>query len=559
MSTPYPTNYTALTNADAVDASTTNQPLNTLEQRTRALKERVDSGLFGAATVQREAVVEGSNVKVGTPVYRDADGVLRPGLAAMSLSIDGVTYEPSETAYAVGVVSYKHNSTSADVVTSGSFKITASDLAEVSSTGAAFAGPAYLSGSPSLVGKLQSTTPPFGILIGYISGPDADGEYTFQVNPGWQSPLEKHIHFHHRVSNSLSDWELAADYTTRTGLAAPAGGLYHYRHDLDPVLSKLWPPIPISAVHYDLTGVAADLDTNDKILIDDSGIWWTWATALTTVRHDFYFTRMTFKTGSALVTSLRSNSTALTITDSDDAAATTGDLYLNLDLALGSSSNVVNGTAVKSHADLTLNYGPVVDGIRTDTPDFVTITGSGSFNHSSNYYEQGPVTISVQPPELLREGGVEHVDLNNATMSPVGDVVFVALPADSAGCSYTGKFTIPYIGFAADQTVTIEFLVWARAASAGTMPDLDVEYLEIARPATTNTAASLSTTFTAHGTGIALNAIGSVSSGYYLRYDLVLGDFTPGSVIYFKVTRAGVGGYSGEIGLIAQRWRVDPA
>lgn len=559
MSTPYPVNFNPFVNGDVVDASTTNQPLNTLEQRTRALKERVDAGLFGAAITQREAVVEGTTVKVGTPVYRDSDGVLHPGLATLSLSDDGVSFEPAESCYVVGVASYKHNNTSADIVTSGAFKLSDSELAAVSTTATAFSGPAYLSGSPTSAGKIQPTTPPFGILIGYISGPDADGLYTFQVNPAWQSPLEKHIHFHCRVSNSLSDWENAADYTTRTGLAAPAGGLYHYRHDLDPVLSKLWPPIPISAVHYDLSGVAADLVANDKILINDSGIWWTWATALTTVRHDFYFTRMTFKTSSALVTSIRSSSTALTVKDIDGASANTGDLYLGLDLSLGSSSNVVNGSAVKSHTDLTLNYGPVVDGIRTDTPDFVTITGTGSFSYSSNAYFNGPTTISVSPPELLREGGIENVDLNNATISPVGDVTFIALPADSAGCSYTGKFAIPYIGFSADQTVTLEFLVWARAASAGTMPNLAVSYLEIPRPASTNTPASLSTTFTNHGTGIALAGIGSVASGYYLRYNLVLGDFSPGSDIYFKVTRSGVGGYSGEIGLLAQRWRVDPA
>lgn len=559
MSTPYPNTYSPLTNSTPVSADDTNRPLNTLEQRTRALQERTYAGLFGSATVQREAVVEGTNVKVGTPVYRDNDGVLRPGHAVLGLSLDGVTYEPADTCYVVGVVNYKHNNTSADVVVGGALTLTEAELEAVTVDGAAFSGPAYLSGSPGFAGKIQRTTPPFGIMVGHITGPDADSKYTFHVNPEWQSPLEKHIHFHHRVSNSLSNWESASSYNARTGLTAPSGGLYHYRHDLDAVLSKLWPPIPISAVHYDLDGVAADLVVNDKVYIDDTGIWWKSVSALTIPRHDFYFTRMTFKNSAALVTSLRSNSTALTVKDSAGASANTGDLFLDLDLAIGSSSNVVNGQAVKSHQDLTLNYGPVVDGARTTTPDFVSITGTGSFSYSSNVYQSGPLVIDVLPPELLREGVVEHVDLNNATISTVGDVAFVALPADSTGCSYTGKLVVPYIGFTADQTVTLEFLVWARAAAAGTMPDLDVSYLGIARPATTNTPAALSTTFTNHATGLDLSTVGSVSSGYYFRYNLELGDFAPGSVVYFKVARTGVGGYSGEIGLIAQRWRVDPA
>lgn len=556
--TPFSNEFNPIVDGQAVNANNTNRPIQTVEQRTRALKEQIDAALFGTSNVIREATVQSSEVKVGMPVYRNEDGVFCPSLAALDTAPDGATLQPADSAYVWGVVSHKYSNTVADIVTAGQFSLTTAELEAISVEGTAITGPVFLTPLASKKGHIQTTQPPIGVTVGILNGPDENGDYLFHVNVKWGNPMEGHIHLHHRVPNN-TNWEAAAAYESRTGLDAPAGGVYHYRHDLDAVLSVLWPPIPIGAVHYDIDGVASDLVNNTQILIDDSGIWWTdGVNPHTAVRHDFYFTKMTFKTKSALVTSLRSNSTALTVKNSDGATAAVGDLYLDLGLTLGSSDDAFTGLAVKSHNDLTLNYGPVVEGLATDTPTFVQLEGT-SFNHDGDPYVGGLVRLNVLSPDLAREGPIEFIDVNNVEIDEASGLVYVALKNSSNTGTFLGRFQTPYIGYTGDSfQVTLDMLVWSRAAGAGTMPDLDVEYLVVDRPATVETPASLSTSYTSHPDGIKLSDVGSVSAGYYFRYSLVLTTCDPGAVVYFQVSRNGVGGFAGDIGILNMRWRVDP-
>jgi len=573
MSTPFPNKYVPLVNGQPVNAATINTPLNTLVQRTIALNEKITNALIGSATLQTEVPIFSSAVIAGMAVYRTAAGVFKAGLATLEIVGDGTTLQPSETAYIWGIVQTKFNSTLGNVVTAGSVRFTETQLRAVMNIGSDDdipIGLLFLSATPGKAGYLTPTRPPIGITVGDLQGPDGyDGDeplYTLLVNIGWKDPMEGHIHYHARLdtidedgstnlsTNALDQWEgVDAWEAAHPGHTAPAGAVYRYVHETDDNLKNLWPPIPIGAVHYDIDGVAADLVNNEEILIDTDGIWWMDAIYLPTLyRHDFYYTRMTFKTNGACVTSLTPKDSSITITNSNEEDASVGDLIIGVNLSLDTDTADPNGLALKSVDGLVLANGPVVDGIRISSGSG-TITGSSTYSDGSNTYQTGLLSLALTDP-TSREGVISFSEIDGLILESINNIDVLTFKK-SVAATLKGRISLPGVGLASGVSLKLQFIVWPRAV--GTMIDLPMTYLKIAKPTTSPaTPSTLVTTYTSITDGLELSGLGAIATtSKYSLFEVALpSTYNPGDIIYFTITRSSSDGYAGDISLLDMRW-----
>jgi len=554
MSTPFPNELRLIVNGDPVAATIVNSPLMSLGQRTQSLKEAIDNALIGSATVLREQPLAGDFVKVGMAVYQDANGVFQPGIVDFDY-VGGNATSLKDSAYVWGILFKKNTPTSGDIVTNGVLLVSAYSLGLIVDGGVARAGPLFLTARNGSEGKLTYQKPAVGIAVGFAQGPDAEDNYRIVVNIGWDNPLEAHIHYGTRVSNSSSNWQSAAAWAAANSRVAPTGSVWRYLHENDSGLATLWPPIPISAVAYDLNGTAADLVLSDQIRIDDDGIWWmTSSNSFAAYRHDFYFTRMSFKTNLNVVTALHSNSAQLTVTNAAGVSSNVGSLYIDLDLSLGSTSSNVYGSAVKEVDGTTVKVGPVVDGIRTDTPEYLTVTSDATFVSGGNTFHKGLTKLTVQPPTAPREGLVEFVNLSNVDVENFNNTFYLAMKQSVVG-EITSKLHLPVVGVPEDVDTTIELTILGRIV--GTTPTLSIDYMVIPYQAAAGTPSAIPTTFTSAGTvtGVAIATINS----YYRTSFTIPVTMHPGDILYYRITRNGTAGYSGDIGIMAQRWSTEVA
>jgi len=550
MTLQFPANIPLISDGQPVQAGVVNNPLRLLDQRTVALNEAITEAMIGSAVILREMPMEGANVLPGMSLYRGSDGVFRPALTAINPTTGSNFGALAEKSFVWGIVQSKINNTLGNIVVHGVLRFSSSDLAAVCETAGPTNGPVFLSATTGNDGFVTQRRPPIGVTIGTLYNDALSGNVYLMVNIGWKDPLEGHVHYHRQLTASLNAWETPAA-ASLNGYTVPAGALYRYKIEDDPVLDFFWPPIPISAVHYDVNGIAADLIANDTVLVNDEGIWWKSVSNLSTVRHDFYFTRMTFKTDASVVTSLTSDSDSLEIKNSQGNAATTGDLRIKLKFTVASEESSLNGQAVKEIDGMTAKLGPVVDGLRTTTPDYVTITGGSTVSIGGTTYRKGALTLSVLSGSAPREGPIDFVELNNVDVDQYNNVYYLALKQTVTGV-VLGRVQLPVLGLPTSMTMTLHVSVLGRVN--GTTPTLAVEYLVIPRQSSVNSPSALPTSFSAASsvTGVALTA------NQYYRADIALPPtINPGDIVYFKITRNGTGGYSGDVGLIGMRWRVD--
>ena len=513
MSTPFPFNYTPLSDGQPVKASTFNDPLSVLEQRTISLNELVRNSMIGRAIVQPSAPVQGDNVKVGMAVYRDSTGVFKPGLAKLTAYGSPSTLGMDPSCIIWGVVQHKYSSTLADIVVCGAMRLNVDELhaiMPIEANNAIPTGPVYLSATANQAGYLTTVKPPFGIVVGDLQGPDGVDEngknvYTLFVNVGWRSPSEQHIHYGTRllVANkgawvsatstspswiSKSTWE-AANPTK----LAPSGAQYRYNIENDPNLGPIWPAVPIGAVAYDVNGVAADLINHPQIQITDNGIWWMDAgNDVLNYRHDLYFTRMTFKTASNMVTSLVAADSSVNILDASGNAASVGDLKISagFNIANLGTSNLT-GQAVKTNTGTGLGYGPVVEGIRSLSSNLV-LSGGSTFTDGGNTYQKGLVLLNFIAPNS-RDGVVQFDELDGVKVETVAGINYLTFKANTVA-KIRARISLPLSSIPAAST--LKFRITAVGTAAGTMPELAMTYLVIPAAASLNTLYSLSTTYT---------------------------------------------------------------
>lgn len=269
---------------EPVNQAVTNRSISVLDNNVRYLKSIVDSGVnAGPAIVASNQPLHPATV-VGTPVWYNgataryepaqATAVQDPATSALVLGL---------TANCVGVVCSKVTSTSGGVLLAGRYAL---DVSPAVQGGSVPAGRYYL--SATVAGQLTPVRPPITVSVLF-----ADGSGNVHVLPQIRDfLLGDHTHYsfnltalpagavtppvlgaQHTISSpntTVKGW-LPASNSIFNGLA-PAGAAFGYNVSADPVLSAVWPPVPVSAYSvqvYKFNGAAVvDYTTTATLQFD---------------------------------------------------------------------------------------------------------------------------------------------------------------------------------------------------------------------------------------------------------------------------------------------------
>lgn len=546
MSTPFPPIVQLYRKNEKVIADILNRPLTQLDQRTKSLNEQLQGSKINSSLVLYGVTLSGENVKTGSPVWKDDVGVFNPAFAELKLSNDNITYELSDSALPWGVVQDKLSSTTGNVLLYGIMELSESRLLDILLENTPKDGVVFISATPNTEGKLTYRRPPYGVAVGLVKKTNQlnnQGEpvYNFLVCPRWNDPYEDHIHYRANLSTDMAMWDNSFD----SGLA-PAGALFRYKVEDDDDLNKLWPPIPVNAAHIERDGVTANTTDNDpEIVVDPYGIWWIdyENDPNDYSRIEIYYSRMTFKTSNAVVTSLAPGNDAVKIINAFGDDAKTGDLEISFNFTIDEDVSEVEGLAVKEIEGATVKYGDVVDSLSTSTPQVVQLLGP-----EAGTGKKGNVEINVYPLPL-RESGMSFSELNNVEIESSGGVFYLLLNKNGTMIS---RFRIPTATGEGEFDCVINLNIWAR--SAGTMPaTLGLDYLIITDVPDVSSPSPFVPSYEA---GTISMPTGSRSAGDMFVASGVLGDkVKPGDIVFIRLSR-GSDSY-GNIGIVDQWWSLE--
>lgn len=556
MPTPYPNSVVNPQPGESVtDPAVVGRPLNQLTQRTTSINQRVESQLIGSTLFDWEAPVQGDTVP-GMAVYLDNNGVWRPAVAEITIVSGEVQIDL--TALAAGIVQYKHTNTTANIALFGKLRISEADLQSVTISGAAETGVLFSSSDPLDSGKLTKTRPPVAVPITFVSGPDGDNNYTMLVAPGWHDFLYDHVHFHHRLDNNQNTaWETAAAYESRTGLTAPAGSQFRYDHENDADLNSIWPPVPIGAVHYDLDGIAADLENETQIRIDTEGVWWMDSGSNPdSVRHDLYFTTMTFATDDAVVTGVQALDDSVQVFNLKTGLQTSTGVTQSGPVGLKArfeSDRVEDqaGSQALVNVDSStnaFNYGPIVTGLKSGSPSLLTISGGLVHPNDSDAKYGNVLTLTAADPDANRSGNIDFTVLNNVPVLTVEGLYGYALQDSPLG-SIGGRINVPDVGLGGTFDLTLTFTV--APLVDGTMPDLPISYKVLPQTGTPTAMSSLGSS----SITLALSSLGALNAKEFVTIEApAINGLSEGDTVSFSLSRNAVGGFNGDIFVLSQSW-----
>lgn len=546
MTTPFPQTIQLHLPDGPLTAEATNIPLEQLSQRTLSLNKQFKDAQISSSLVLYNVSLSGLNAKVGMPVWLDENNVYQPAFAQLKLASDGITYTLSDSALPWGVVRSKSSPTTGDVLMYGLMELTETHLLAILVENEIREEVVFLSATPNTEGKLTYRRPPYGVAVGLIRSTNkvnANGEtiYSFLVCPRWNDPYEDHIHYRATLKNDLSDNMWADDFDSTL---APAGARFRYRIEEDSDLNKLWPPIPLKAVHIERDGVTANTtDDEPEIVVDPFGIWWIdyENDPDDYSRLEIYYSRMTFKTSNAVVTSLSPGNDAVRIKNSAGQDAVTGDLSVEFSFTIDEDLSEVEGLAVKEIDGATVKYGGVVDSLSTSTPGVVELTGQTGENGT-----KGNVEINVYPIPL-RDNSMSFSELNNVEVESSGGVFYLLL---NKGGTMISRFRVPDSSGEGEFDCRINLNIWAR--SAGTLPaTLGLDYMLISNISTTPGVFVPSFT-----SGTIAMPSGARTVGDMFIASAVLGDkVKAGDIVFVRLSR-GSDSY-GNIGIVDQWWSLE--
>lgn len=473
-----------LSNGDQVEAGVTNQPMRSLEQNVRYLKDLIDTVVRGENVIARDQVVD-SAVLVGQPVYFDSTTqTFKQALGNAELDETTGSFETSASSQVWGICYEKHSATNADILLHGIATLDLSNAIDDPID----AGLYYLSNQTA--GKLVSQRPPVGISVMQVGAENEDGENLFFVNTQFHDMLEAHKHYKfelltlpsgdvsppaygeiHEITgadNTLEGW-LPADDSIFGG-KAPAGAKFGY-NIAESALKNLWPPMPVEGCFMELypgeeeLGSAVPSGEGELVIFDRNGIWWMsdcyghapWYTGLDTNivesasesecplhgsrRLILWFTRPAFANNGTWVSSLSAlEGSGLVLTCIDNGEpATAGHLLLDLDLSLTIGDQDTAGHIVmKGLADKKFAMGPVVESLTALTSN-VNLTSDVTAVAGKNY---GNIGISVDQDLSAGELGIDVARLNGVEQEYYAGVIALGFVAGKES-SYRGRFTIP--------------------------------------------------------------------------------------------------------------------
>lgn len=607
MVSPWQTALNPVRNGEPVNANVTNRLPNQLAARTQYLKDILDAVNAGAVLMGRDVAVA-AGVEVGHVVYWDAANQ-RYDKAIAKVSFDATLggFTLASSSFPLGICSFKYGTTRADIVLKGLAKFCdfTNGIGSVGNT-AEEAGPYYL--SATVAGMMTKQKPPVGVYCMFLRG----DLYT-HVDPVPREFLESHIHYaldlyanpagtlaapapetvyeFLTVDNTMPGWLPASD--SIFGGAAPSGAKYGYNLSQHQALERLWPPLPNGNAYIEMNGLGV---RPTRFIVDASGLWWMddcyglapWPTEegacpsssssssssssgedcpdnpaledMGFVRIDpcdrwmrIYFTKMVFKTNNALVTSLRAaDGSPIVVTGCDGQPATTGDLKLDLDLALSIEENDQGVLALKDISGQKFKRGPMVSLI-TPGPDMEIEVLSGGII-GGKYYG----SLSMNPIIPGRDSTLLNVDLvalDSASEENINGIFFLGLPSDRAS-SLTARIMIPE-DILVQTPMKFELSLWVLGRVAGVTPALTLKKARVA-PAIGCTPQDLSAVTFEDIDDLGVCTL--VDPNTYVTLVTPSFDIAAGEIIFVKITRPGFGqsgdSYAGRIGIPRMTARV---
>lgn len=609
MSTEYPSKIDNIQNGEAVNAGVTNRPIDQLAQRTQSLLEKVDNGLFGSANFAYDAPIE-NDALPGMAVYLDDTGIWRKGYATTEIDASGVETGVARSAFISGVVQNRHSSVLADIVLCGKFTISAADLLAVMVDGVITTGQIFLSGTPGKKGFLTAYQPPIGVYVGVVAGPDASNNYTFLVNPSPRKVLEDHVHI--RVDLAMvhvTDYRVPGWITINAGAISssssttlhsssssgniiksgdpgvimfegkniPAGAVYGYNIEADPVLSKFWPPLPLSGVYLERNGTGMRIvgaAGQQTVIVNEDGVWFMSGCATETPfgqsainpgsgcitfpdQITLWMTRVKYRTNGGVVTSLQAADSTIEITDLHGNEATTGALQIKAKIPIAQTDGTAGYEAVKSVAadGVTLQRGVVTEGIKSNSP-YIELTGTAVDEASGDPgsgYVGGRVILNFTNPTAPWEGSPQVIALDNVYInSTLG--VHALVFRKGLSTSLRAGFRIPTQDVPSSGLLLhLEALV--NAYGSGTFPDLTVTFRRVPQPSAELSILTIPSPDSAFD-ALHLSAVGAVVANNYAYVKSSNTVVYPGDLIFFTLSRSNSDGYNADIGLLDLRWKL---
>lgn len=543
MPAPWISYLELIKNGEPVDASTDNRVLQQLGQRTDYLKTIIDavSGANGIFDISAPVAPE---VLEGQPVYWNAERLrYEQALAAVDSTDSGLYGNLADSAYCLGICVGKTGPVRGSVLYSG--RVDGIDFTAAVEGGVITPGPYFLSSVEA--GKMVKDRPPMSIFVmfGLTAG-------SVHVNPNIREVLEAHIHYALPLEygNIVGDpgWTVSFD----PGLA-PAGAIYRYTVESDQKVNDVFPFLPADAAYFDVDGIGSD----DKVIIDMNGIWWVDSVNQPSDynRMTIYYAKMTAKTNTTMVTSLRPFSEGpLSFVDCYGKEAYAGDLYAKLSLLLEQGGNDTAGWLAFKELTASQQFlrGPIVENIRSASQEITvsveTVGGDPQGVVDGDGRKAGRLILTFNNPnDLSRELTPTLVSLTNATQEDYNGLVpYVGLPMGmNSAVSY--RFDIPA---EIPGQYKLYFESWLFASVGGVFPSLTCNYI-VVKAASETVLHNMSENTS--GSAALSVPITSVSANDYVLASLLPGTgitVNPGEQVHIIVNRPSGTSYAGAVGIM---------
>ncbi len=270
-------------------------------------------------------------------------------------------------------------------------------------------------------------------------------------------------------------------------------------------------------------------------------------------RMSIYFVKMVVKTNQAVVTRLKAaEGSPLLITGCTGEPAQTGDLMIDINLALGLQEGEEGYQVLKDIEGTVFKRGPVVSGLQAGAN--VTLSPvAGKSQVDPDGTVRGIVAVNaVLPGSEQQEGLVSLVALDNVLEDRVSDLFMLSFPAGKAS-SFRGKIDVPRTGVIANPQMELWF--WILARVAGTLPDLGLSYRRLTRPDPACTGVALPTSDTALA-DLGLAACGAQAVNRYIEAVSESFPIAQGEEVFFSLSRGASDSFLGSASVLRMGFRI---
>lgn len=608
---------------EPVQASVVNRPTQALEERTDYLKDRLDAAELGRALFDVDATIA-SDVEEGEAVFWNYETKrYERALAAVENNELTQTLVIQPSADCMGLLYKKKSPTLGDIVLRGIVKIPNLTNAIVGAD-EQLAGRYYL--SPEAPGKLVKQKPPVTVGVCYVQGSrdSCDTNPWVVVMPQVRDFLESHVHYRfelvpriagsgtvtdgrHQITTpdaTMQGWLPASHATFRrdpndpTTNYAPPGAVFGYNIKAHAGLARVWPPMPVQAVamlwdkgQNRVGATEIPLGTDGLAVCDNNGIWWMsncvddvpFTTGTVTVpqggtlppecprdermRVVVVFLRMLFGNNRNVVTSLvAAPGSPITVTNCDGLPAKTGDLELDLNLALAVDPVLLDGGIALKRIDNgnVFRQGWVTEGVVSGSPTIqiqgytpgttttraltsAEKTALGFDASTAVTAQRGLVKITFNDQLVERELSPQIIRLSDVVERLYRDVPYLGFVAEQDSLVRV-RFIVPAAGLGT--SIQMKLRTQILGLVTDTLPALQVTYRRLPRPSAgeeiplaNNESAAL---FFPSARNITVNNVIEVESAPFTVQE--------GDTVLMTIRRpliSGVGdGYAGEIGLL---------